>query len=456
VASAQLSSGLFAVSLASLHISQNVLIALGIAVGLILILLLVGKVPLTYNLRNLSVRWLTTILTALAFTLVIGLLTVMMAFVNGMYQLTENSGHTDNLIILSQGTTDETFSNLGFVDVGDIENQPGVMRTDDNRPLCSRETYLVLNQLTNSTVPGRPRRRFTQLRGIEDPGISAAVHRVSLYEGGSWFSDAGVRQVESAEPGEDSLIEGVLGEGVAREFGKDRGLLTLKAGDQFELGGRKWIIAGVMQSAGTTFDSEVWAKRSLVAPMFGKQTYTSLVVRATDPETADTLQKYFSNDYKKAAVSAQIETAYFSSLSEINKQFLYSIIFVTIFIAIGGVFGVMNTMFAAISQRTKDIGVLRLIGFARGQILVSFLLESVVIALVGGLLGCACGSLCDGFTANSIVGSGAGGGKFVVLRLVVDANTIALGILLAVAMGFLGGFVPAVSAVRLKALDALR
>jgi ABC-type antimicrobial peptide transport system permease subunit len=113
-------------------------------------------------------------------------------------------------------------------------------------------------------------------------------------------------------------------------------------------------------------------------------------------------------------------------------------------------------MFAAISQRIKDIGVLRILGFASWQILVSFLLESLVIALVGGLLGCALGYLANGWSASSIVGSGQGGGKSVVLKLVVDANTLATGMLLTLVMGGLGGLLPALSAMRLKPLDSLR
>jgi len=114
-------------------------------------------------------------------------------------------------------------------------------------------------------------------------------------------------------------------------------------------------------------------------------------------------------------------------------------------------------MFAAISQRIKDIGVLRILGYARWQILVSFLLESVVIALVGGILGCALGSLCNGLSATSIVGSGQGGfGKTVIFRLAVDINTIAIGILLTLMMGFLGGLLPSLRAMRLRVLDAVR
>jgi ABC-type antimicrobial peptide transport system permease subunit len=124
--------------------------------------------------------------------------------------------------------------------------------------------------------------------------------------------------------------------------------------------------------------------------------------------------------------------------------------------SVGGVFGVMNTMFAAVSQRIADLGVLRLLGFARWQILVSLLVESLVIAIVGGALGGAIGWMADGWTATSVVSSGQGGGKFVVLRLIVDADTLAKGMLVSVAMGFLGGLLPALSAMRLKPLESLR
>ena len=162
-----------------------------------------------------------------------------------------------------------------------------------------------------------------------------------------------------------------------------------------------------------------------------------------------------AKDYKKAAVNAQVETEYYKSLSETTAQFSCAIGFIAVVMSIGGIFGVMNTMFAAISQRIKDIGVLRLLGYARWQILVSFLLESLVIALVGGLLGCALGSLTDGWTATSIVG-GQGGGKSVVLQLAVSPDIIATGILLTLLMGLLGGLLPALSAMRLKPLEALR
>jgi ABC-type lipoprotein release transport system permease subunit len=436
------------------------------AFGLLTLLLLVVKVPLGYIARNLLVRWRTTLLTALAFTLVVSLLTVMLAFVNGMYRLTSNSGRADNVIILSDGATDEIFSNLPPSDIGDIENQPGILRTD-GAPLASRETYLVVNQPLARRSAGGQQRRFLQLRGIDDARLAAGVHNLRLLPGGRWFSEVGVEDLPGVKAGggSDTAIQAVLGEGIAWELGHDRSPAQqaaarnpdrLDVGDTFVLSQRTWLVVGVMDSSGSTFGSEVWAKRSIIGPMFGKNNYTAVVLRATDAQAARRLKDYFVRDYRRTALLAQTEMDYYTNLSETNKQFLYAIVFVTIVMAVGGMFGVMNTMFAAISQRTKDLGVMRLVGFKRTQILVALLLESLGIALVGGLLGCALGSLCHGLSATSVVSSGPGGGKFVVLRLTVDADVLLVGLLVSLAMGLLGGLLPALSALRLRPLESLR
>src|SRR5262245_9302347 len=126
-----------------LGIPNWIVIALGLMFLLLLLLVVAGKVPKSYNLLNIRVRWKTTALTAVAFTVVIGLLTVMLAFVNGAKEVTEGSGQPGNVLVLSQGATDETFSDLGFSNLGDIENQAGIEREGD-RPLVSRELYLAV------------------------------------------------------------------------------------------------------------------------------------------------------------------------------------------------------------------------------------------------------------------------------------------------------------------------
>jgi putative ABC transport system permease protein len=436
------------------------------AVLLVVVLLqvvgVVRRVPLAYNIRNLIVRWKPTALTALAFTLVVGLMTVMLAFVNGMYKLTEASGAPGNVLVLQDGATDELFSDLGYGGgIRLLDNNPSIVKQDieyDGKaqlePLISWELYVVVNQPIPNAKPGGRQRRFVQVRGIEHPVRSSLVHNLPLYDGGAWFSGAGVRKAMD-RPAEN-LIEAVLGEGMARELGADLGKKSLQIGDIFDLGPSRWIVTGIMKSAGSTFDSEVWAKRQLVGEKFGKNTATTAVLRTADADTAQQTATWLQANFKDPAVRAQTETDYYSSLNATNKQFLFSILFVVIIMAIGGVFGVMNTMFAVISQRTKDIGILRILGYARWQILVSFFLESLLLALLGGALGCALGYLANGVTASSTISGGQGGGKSIVLKLVVDWKILGAGLLFSLLMGCVGGLIPALSAMRLRPLESLR
>jgi ABC-type lipoprotein release transport system permease subunit len=437
----------------------ELLACLGAFLGSMGLLFVVGKVPVSYNVRNLMVRWKTTIMTALAFTLVVSLMTVMLAFVNGMYQLTEKSGRPGNVIVLADGATDETFSTLSFVDASDIEQEPNVLKDPAGVPMCSKEVFVIVNQEVKVATGEKPRRRFVQVRGVEDPAIAGAVHGLQLKEGGKWFSEGGVEEVAGGANGTASAVvmQAVLGYGLAGELGNDRPeKKPLQVGDTFPLGARTWKVTGILDSTGSTFDSEVWAKRARVGEDFGKQnSFSSYLIRTAGAKEAKALTDGLKN-YKKAALNPQVETEYFSKQAETGKQFLVAIIVVAVVMAVGGVFGVMNTMFAAISQRSKDIGVLRILGYARWQILVSFLLESLVIALIGGLLGCAIGYLADGWTARSVVSSGPGGGKSVVLQMVVSPEILMTGLLLSLGMGALGGFLPALSAMRLRALESLR
>jgi cell division protein FtsX len=424
------------------------------------LLLRFGRVPLRYNLRNLIVRWRTTAATALAFVLVIGLLTVMLAFVAGMDRLTSKSGQPGNVVVLSDGATDELESSLSSQDCDDVDTQPGILRDESGQPLSSRETYFVVNQPIPARPGLRPQYRFVQVRGIEDPVCAARVHDLHLVPGSVWFSTAGVVELPSAS-GKGTiarqLVQAVLGLGIARQLGYDQFNRALQIGDIFELGPRLWLVVGILDSAGSIFDSEIWAKRELVGPMFGKIGLSTLVLRTHNASSANALAVDLNQNFKKAALQAQTEPQYFAKLAQTNRQFLITFLFVAVVVAIGGILGVMNTMFAAISQRTKDIGLLRVLGFSRRQIVVCFLLESMVIGLAGGLLGSSLGSLCHGWTATSIVDNGPGwGGKSVVLKLFVDSTNLTIGLLLSLCMGALGGLLPAWLSTRLRPLESLR
>ena len=449
-----------------------------------LLLALIGKVPLQYNLRNLRVRWLTTLMTGVAFTVVVFLLVLMMSFVDSVNRLTASTGVPGNVFVLSEGSTDELFSKLADGDVGRLEVEQAVVPARGGRPattvgvkalpakgggqpvrLISKETYFVINQEIARPTGGGPARRFVQLRGVEDGEIAGKVHDITLLKG-EWFGREGAVSTGKGQ----TVVPCVMGEGAAAAFGNDYGKDRLDVGDVFKLGNLDMVVSGVMKSAGKTFDSETWAVRQRVGQEFGKQAFTTVVIRVSDdnPETAERSAELFaahlSKNFANPRVRAVPETRYYEDLAKSNTQLMTMVVVVAIIMALGGVIGVMLVMFAAIAQRVKDVGVMRVVGYKRWQVLVSFMLESLAIALLGGLIGVALVLALDalasaawgGLTVTSTVTAGQGGGKSVVTKLVFGYDVVASGILFTIVMGRLGGLLPSVGAMRLGILESLR
>ena len=428
----------------------GLLILLAALAPLILYLLPIRKVPLRYSVRNLQNRWKTTLVTALAFTFVTGLVTYMLAFVKGMDRLTESSGHPGNVIVLSDGATDEAFSNLPPFSVQLLPKD-----LQEEVVMAAQEVYVVvMYMIPNAPLSGRAR-RFVQLRGMDDMPTAAKIHEVTLGSG-AWPSPSGVRKI--SDTGETAL-EIVVGHGVARTFGEDLGKPILEPGDTVVLGARTWVVVGIMAEGSASFSSEIWTRDRHVQENFGREnSYCSYVVRTGSAEKAKFAVQELKNFKSERNLQAFTEKDYYAKMTDTSKSIAVATYVVAFVLAIGGVLGVMNTMFAAISQRSKDIGVLRLMGYKRWQILLCFQLESLLIALLGGALGCLIAYLyCDGRSATSIMSSGAGGGgKTVVLRYTFDFGILLFGMVFSVLMGALGGFLPSFSAMRLRPLESLK
>jgi ABC-type lipoprotein release transport system permease subunit len=415
----------------------------------------VQKVPLRYNLRSLSVRWKTTVMTCLAFTCVVFLLILMLTFVNGMERTTQSSGQPGNVLVLSDGATDEVMSNLpagAEVERLPQEVQRKVLRTEDGkRYLATKEVYVIVSQpLMNVSALGATR-RLTQMRGVNDAELAARVHGVKLIKG-RWFASTGVLEV-------------VLGEGIAAEIAHDRQQASIEPGAEIELGPYKWKVVGLIRTTGTTFNSEVWTSdRNLATKTFGRENaYSSYVMRTASAADARYVADQIKNFRAEWSFDAWPENEYYAKFNMTNQLFTAAIIVIAAIMAVGGALGITNTMFAVISQRVKDIGVLRILGYTGGQVLTSFQMESLAIGLVGGLLGCALSvlvylvlGLFNVLTVNSIISSSSGGGRSVVFELSLDAPTVLIGLLFSLFMGAVGGFLPAVSAMRLKPLESLR
>jgi ABC-type lipoprotein release transport system permease subunit len=449
-----------------------------------LLLFGIGKVPLSYNFRNLRVRWITTLMTGVAFTVVVALLILMSSFVDSVNRLTASSGVPGNVFVLSEGATDELFSNLGYGDVRNLEVEKA-LTDEQGRPLAtpitaksspgkpgqpalkwvSKETYFVINQEIAKPTGDGPLRRFVQLRGIDDAEAAAKVHDIKLLRG-DWFGrEGGIALADGS-----TAVPCVLGEGAAAAFGADHGRDKLDVGDRFKLGDTPMVVVGIMESAGRTFDSETWATNDRVSKDFGKKAFTTVVIRVSDDNketaqrSAEIMAHHLTKNFANPRVRAVPETRYYEDLAKSNSQLMYMVTMVALIMSLGGIIGVMLVMFAAISQRIKDIGVMRVVGYKRWQILVSFMLESLAIAIIGGLLGVVLILLANGFasafgdgiTVTSNVSAGQGSGKTVVTKLVFGTDVLAGGILFTIVMGRLGGLLPSVGAMRLGILESLR
>jgi ABC-type lipoprotein release transport system permease subunit len=409
----------------------------------------IRTVPLRYNLRNLQNRWKTTLVTALAFTFVIGLLTFMMSFVRGMDRLIESSGNPGNVMVLSDGATDEAFSNLP-----PFSKELLPKDLQEEIVLSAQEVYVVVTYMIPNQPPRSKARRFVQLRGMDNMETAATIHGVQLGTG-DWPGPAAVRKIGDTE----TALEVVIGNGVAQAFGADIGKDRLEVGDTLTLGPRKWIVVGIMGEGSTSFSSEIWTRDRHVQENFGREnSYCSYIVRTKGPEKAKLAVELLKNFKSERNLQAFTEQEYYAKMSDTNKQFSFAIGVVAVIMAIGGMLGIMNTMYAAISQRSKDIGVLRLMGYRRWQILISFQLESMLIAILGGLFGCMMAYLLfNGVTVTSILSSGAGGGgKTVVLKLIYDLRIFAFGMIFTSLMGWAGGLLPALTAMQVRPLESLK
>ncbi|MEX0610895.1 MAG: ABC transporter permease, partial [Pirellulales bacterium] len=352
-------------------------------------------IPVAYNYRNLLVRWKTTCMTAGAFTLVVAAIVVILAFVSGVQSVCATSGQPENVLVLNHGSHDEVTSQLDSSQAIRIENTPGVLRLADGMLLASRELYMNLGHKDD----GSGAYNLVQTRGVMP--VAFQVH-------------SQVR-ITSGRTMRRSQSEIIVGRGLQRQ-------LDIQIGERFAIGPRSWTVVGIFDADGSTFETEVWANLDEMAGVIRREgVYSGIVLRTPSSGAAEMLVDKLTNA-RSLSVNAETESGYYARIAE-EAEFLRTAgLVIAGFMAVGAVFGVMNTMFAAIGQRIKDIAVLRILGFRKGDILISFLLEAMLIAVLGGGAGLALGYALNGLSLQAIVGS-----KSVAFAFVVDSRAIATG-----------------------------
>ena len=383
--------------------------------------------PISYNVRNVGQRWRVTLLAVGGIALVVAVFVVLIALSTGLRLALRDTGHPGNAIVVQRGSAQELTSGIGLDDVNFMSVDARVARDAAGRPLASPELVVA------ATLP---RKADGVLSNVQVRGIGELAFEVR----------GGIRIVEGRRftPGLSEVIVG------ARVRERYRGL---EIGDSFRLKQRDWTVVGVFEAAGGSFESEVWGDVDVMAAAFNRRGgYQSLTMRLTDPALLPALAADFERNPRLQVTVKPERTYYEEQAGPVGAALLFLALFVSTVMGIGAVFGAMNTMYAVVAQRTREIATLRALGFSRASILVSFVVESLLIALAAGVLGCLLALPANGLTAAT------GNVTFSELAFAfrVTPPALAAGMAFALLMGLLGGVLPAYRAARMPITRALR
>jgi putative ABC transport system permease protein len=385
------------------------------------------RIPLVYSLRSLLRRPATTASTAAGIALVVLTFVGMLAMADGFRSVLVGTGRSDNVTLLRAGSDSELMSVISIPDAATIRAMPDVARTADGRPLATGDVYVVVSR-ERKAGKGQA---HVPVRGV-DPEAFLVRDNVRIVAGRSF------------QPGRPEVIVGrALASRVA----------GLEIGQIVRFGQEDFTIVGQFTADGSSFESETWGDSRQLMTVFRGDIYESLTFRLADPARFDAVRAAIRAD-PRFNVDVYRESDFFAGQSEgVTRILRFLAFFVTAIMAVGAIFGAVNTMDALVAYRTREIALLLTLGFRRRNILASFLLEALVIALVGGVIGVLLALPINGIhTSTTNMQSMAE----VVFQLRVTPAIVARGLVFAALMGLLGGFLPARRASRQVIALALR
>jgi len=387
----------------------------------------VKAVPLSYIVRNLWVRRVTTMLTALGMALVVYVFSTVLMMSEGIRATLVATGQSDNVVVLRKGAGAEINSGIDRAQAGVVHSLPGIAADALGRRLVSSEP-VALNNLPKRGS-GKPSN--VTVRGASEVGLELRP-QVRLAQGRMF------------RPGTSEIVTGrAIADGFA-----GAGL-----GETLRFGGREWTVVGVLDAGRSGFDSEIWGDSEQMMQAFRREAFSSIVVRLVDAGDFERTRAAIESD-PRLTLEAKPEIRFYAEQSEALATFI-SILgsVLSVIFSIGAIVGAMITMFAAVAQRVGEIGTLRALGFRRGAVLVAFLAEALVLSLVGGVAGLAAASLMQ--TVN-ISTTNFQTFSELAFRFTMTPVIAAWTLLFALCMGLLGGFIPAWRAARLSIVDCLR
>jgi len=383
-------------------------------------------IPVVYNIRNLAAHRVGTLLTAFGIALVTWVFIFTLALAGGFEAALRTTGSPDNAVVIRSGSTAELTSIVTREAANAVLAQPEIARARDGSPLATSELVVIWNLPRRSGSTAN-----VVVRGV-GPRSLGLRPKARLVEGRMF------------RPGLSEIVVGSL---VAKRF------RHCAPGDRLKLAGQEWSIVGVIESGGTSFDSEIWGDVELFMPLFDRPVFQSVTLRLDDRQHFDALKKRLEAD-PRFNLAVHREDEFYAAQSGLLAGLLRALgLFVTIVMSFGAVFGALNTMYAAVGSRTKEIGTLLALGFTRGAVLRSFVLESLLLSLLGGVIGCLLALPVRSFTTGTLSFATFSELAF---RFEVTPLTLALGLAFAAVMGLAGGYFPARKAAGRVIVEALR
>jgi len=388
-------------------------------------------VPLKYNVRNLFVRKVSTGMTVFVVALVVTVFVVIMSLVEGIKKTLTKSVSDRNVIVMRVGAQSELQSYVSPDQVSTLQTLPGIERDRDGKPLASPELVVLIN-----TAKRDGTKTNIQVRGVELPVAMEVRPDLRIVKGRAF------------RPGTD---EAMVSDSVSKRFANAAIGGVLKAGSE------RWTIVGVFDGRDTPFDSEIWTDlHNLEGQTHRGPGASSMTLRTTDSAARDRIIAGVKGD-QRVKLEGKTEKKYYSEQMSTAAPIQILAYLVGFIMAIGASFGAMNTMYAQVTARTREIGTLRALGYSRRAILSSFLAESLMLSAVGGVIGVGIAIA----LVQTILTGPVGTNNFrtfsdILFNFEITAPLAAGGVVFALAMGAFGGFFPAFRAARLKIVSALR
>jgi ABC-type antimicrobial peptide transport system permease subunit len=385
------------------------------------------RIPFTYIARNLWVRRLTTVLTAGGMALVVFVFAAVLMLDAGLKATLVATGSENNVLFIRKGADTEVQSGVARDQAALIESLPQIARTPNGEPLVSKEV-VVLNSLPK--IDGG-KRTNVPIRGVPPLGLTLRP-QVKIVDG-RFF-----------RPGSNEII---VGSSVARQFA------GVEIGQALSFAQRRWTVVGVFDAGRTAFDSELWGDGEQLLQAFRRTSFSSVIAQLASPGAFDALNESLASE-PRLTVEVKREKQFYEDQSRQLSNFItYLGVTLSVIFSLGAIIGAAITMYAAVATRTGEIGTLRALGFRRRAILTAFLLESLLLALVGGIAGLFAATFLQAITISTTNFQSFSEIAFsfaLTPRIVVNTLVFAL------VMGLIGGVLPAFKAARMKIVDSLR